>query len=70
MIAPTIVIDRRNELFRENTTTLKKSFPKSIKNSLHNRFLKVGHFTSVKKVVFFQNLDILYRKSYSKFDGF
>ena len=35
--------------------------------------LEVGtsHFgVSVKKVVFFQNLDILYRKSYSKFDGF
>ena len=27
-------------------------------------------FWWMKKVVFFQNLDILYRKSYSKFDGF
>ena len=32
--------------------------------------LEVGQFTSLKKVVFFTNLDFLYRKSYSKFDGF
>ena len=38
--------DGRNELFRKNTTNFKKSFSKSIKNSLHNRFRKLdtSHF--------------------------
>ena len=30
------VIDGRNDISSKNTITLKKSFPKSIKNSLHN----------------------------------
>ena len=57
----------------KSTTTFLKSFPKSIKNSSHNRFYKLdtSHFgVSVKKIVFFQNLDFLYRKSYSKSEGF
>ena len=36
--APRIVIYDRNGLSSKNTITLKKSFPKSIKNSSHNRF--------------------------------
>ena len=40
LVAEPAVIDDRNECFTKNTSTLKKSFPKSIKNSSHNRFQK------------------------------
>ena len=63
-------IDGRNELPRKNRSTLKKSFPKSIKNSSHNRFEKLGISHPPKKVMFFKILNFLYRKSCSKFEGF
>ena len=34
-------MDGRNELSRQNRSTFKKSFLKTIKNSSHNRFLKM-----------------------------
>ena len=48
----------------------KKSLRKFIKIFYSKSILKVERSFSKKKVVFFQNLDFLFRKFYSKFDGF
>ena len=56
-------------IFPAKIEPLLKKFSKIYKKSVSQSILEVGHFTSVKNDVF-QNLDILYRKSYSKFDGF
>ena len=47
-----------------------KKFSRIDKKFDSQSILEVGYFTSVKKMVFFQNLDIVYRKSYSKLDRF
>ena len=56
--------------FQQKYDNFEKKFPKIDKKCISQSILEVGHFTSLKKVVFFTNLDFLYRKSYSKFDGF
>ena len=56
-------MDSRNGVSRQNRSTLKKSFPKSIKNSSHNRFQKLdtSHFgVSEKKLL---NLAIIIKTS-------
>ena len=70
-------IDSRNGLPTENTITLKKSFPKSIKNSSHNRSWKMdtSHIgASVKKLldlpIIIKISKIYYRISYTKNIGF
>ena len=62
-------INTGNGLPTENTITLKKKFSKIDKKLISQSILEVGHFNTQKKVVFFQNLDFLYRKSYSEFAG-
>ena len=56
--------------FQQNYNHFEKKFSKIDKKFVSQSILEVGGITFFKKVMFFQNLDILYRKSYSKFDGF
>ena len=63
-------MDGRNELFRSSRITLKKSFPKFIKKSSHNRFLKMGlaHVGASEKKLL--NLPIILSKSMEFTIGF